>query len=1013
MWVAQPSDGVSLSLRSDVGQSGQALRLDFDFHSGGGYAVARRVLPLVLPENYQFTFWIQADAPVNNLEFKLIDPSGENVWWVNRRDFEFPRAWTLVTLKKRHIGFAWGPRGGGEMDSVAAIELAVTAGSGGRGTVWIDELAITMLEPAREYDLTPVASASTSSPEDDAAWAIDGDTTTSWRVAPGEQWLQIDFLRSREFGGLVLKWEGAVRPVEYRITASLDKVRWDTLYTTARRTGARDYIFLPESEARWLRLDVIAARGAARRLREVEVKPLSWAPTRNDFFAAIARDAPRGAYPRYVAGEASYWTVVGVDGDSVEALINTDGAVEVGKRAFSIEPVVRDDRLYTWSDVTSTVWLEGGYLPIPSVRWQAPRFSLQVTAFVAGSPGSSILYVRYRVRGDDRSVSTPALTLVVRPFQVNPSYQFLNNVGGVTRIDSVRLTRAAVVVNGRPRVVPLVTPSAAAALTFDHGNPIESLRNGSLPSDSTANDPFGHASAVLSFSNPLAPGAERVIDIAVPLHGQSPSSIVRDSAEVSALLTGTATEWRDALNRVRFEVPLEAQQVVNTLRSNLAYILINRDGPAIQPGSRAYERSWIRDGSLTSAALLRMGHAETARSFIEWFAPHQYPSGKVPCCVDARGADPVPEHDSHGQLIYAIAEYWRFTRDRGFLARLWPHVARAVAYIDSLRQQRLTDEYRAPDKRAFYGLLPPSISHEGYSAKPMHSYWDDFFALKGLKDAVSIAEALGRREDTAGFTTLRDAFRKDLLASFQAAMAMHRIDFLPGAADLGDFDATSTTVGITPVGELASLPGAAVTNTFERYYEDFVGRRDRGPVWDAFTPYELRVVGTFIRLGQKQRAHELLDFFFQHQRPRAWNHWAEVVWRDPALAKFIGDMPHTWVGSDYIRSVLDMFAYERDEDDALVVAPGIPESWVTRGTGIAVQGLPTYYGPLTFSMRGTPAEVAVRVERGVRPPQSGIIVRSPFDRPIREAVLDGRVVPVAEGREVRLGRVPATLVLRY
>ena len=52
-------------------------------------------------------------------------------------------------------------------------------------------------------------------------------------------------------------------------------------------------------------------------------------------------------------------------------------------------------------------------------------------------------------------------------------------------------------------------------------------------------------------------------------------------------------------------------------------------------------------------------------------------------------------------------------------------VARAAAYLDSLRAQRLTAEYRTADRREFYGILPPSISHEGYSAKPMHSYWDD------------------------------------------------------------------------------------------------------------------------------------------------------------------------------------------------------------------------------------------------------------------------------------------------
>jgi hypothetical protein len=35
--------------------------------------------------------------------------------------------------------------------------------------------------------------------------------------------------------------------------------------------------------------------------------------------------------------------------------------------------------------------------------------------------------------------------------------------------------------------------------------------------------------------------------------------------------------------------------------------------------------------------------------------------------VDWRGADPVPEHDSHGELIFAVAEVWRYTKDRAFL----------------------------------------------------------------------------------------------------------------------------------------------------------------------------------------------------------------------------------------------------------------------------------------------------------------------------------------------------------
>ena len=107
-------------------------------------------------------------------------------------------------------------------------------------------------------------------------------------------------------------------------------------------------------------------------------------------------------------------------------------------------------------------------------------------------------------------------------------------------------------------------------------------------------------------------------------------------------------------------------------------------------------------------------------------------------------------------------------------------------------------------------------------------------------------------------------------------------------------------------------------------------------------------VGTFVRLGWRERAHELLEFFMAGRRPPAWNQWAEVVGRDPRKPRFVGDMPHAWVASDYIRSVLDLFAYERS-DGALVLAGGIPAAWLHRA-GVVDRGLRTPYGPLRYSL---------------------------------------------------------------
>ena len=335
----------------------------------------------------------------------------------------------------------------------------------------------------------------------------------------------------------------------------------------------------------------------------------------------------------------------------------------------------------------------------------------------------------------------------------------------------------------------------------------------------------------------------------------------------------------------------------------------------------------------------------------------------------------MPENDSHGELLYLISEYWRYTRDRATVEKVWPHVEKAVAYIDELRHQRRTDEYRQPDKLRYFGLLPESISHEGYSAKPVHSYWDDFFALTGLKDATDLARDLGKTEQAKRWAAIRDEFRTDLYASINRVISETGIDYIPASAELADRDPTSTTTAITPGGEISNLrnklPRPILERTFEYYWQE-IEKRKAGD-WKAYTPYETRAVGTFIRLGWTERAHELLGLFMDDRRPAGWNQWPEVVFKDQRAPSFLGDLPHTWVGSDFMRSFLDLLAYERESDQALVLAAGVPREWIAAPGGVAVRRLPTHWGLLEYSLTAEGDGVRLRVGPGITVPPGGIV----------------------------------------
>jgi hypothetical protein len=438
----------------------------------------------------------------------------------------------------------------------------------------------------------------------------------------------------------------------------------------------------------------------------------------------------------------------------------------------------------------------------------------------------------------------------------------------------------------------------------------------------------------------------------------------------------------------------EVQEIAQALRTAEAHILMSRDGVILRPGTRSYARSWIRDGAMMSAALLRLGETGAAQDYLRWYSTYLFPDGKVPCCVDARGADPVPEHDSSGEFIYLAAEVYRLGQDRALVAKLWPQVRDAAAYLERLRQSTRTGE-ASDEARRYFGLLPPSISHEGYSAKPMHSYWDDFWALRGYTDAAFLANSLGMTDDAQRLQAQRTQFAHDIGESLQRVMREKRINFIPGAADLGDFDATSTTIVLAPgVGPL-DLPPGALEATFERYWAEFVARRDGAQSWKDYTPYEWRNVGALVRLGLRQRAHQALQYFMADRKPTAWNQWPEVIGRLPREPRFIGDLPHGWVASDFIRSALDLFAYERESDNAIVLAAGVPLSWLEK-RGIRLRGMRTAYGTLGYALQLDRGMLDLRLSGAMRVPPGGLVFPVPGGS-AGTARVNGRAVPYSGG----------------
>lgn len=1017
-WTAVASGLAHLEISQDQGPHGKAMRLDFDFKGGGGFVVARKMFSLPLPEAYAFSFNLRGSAPANKFEFKLIDPLNQNVWWYHRDTFDFPADWQPFQIRSSRIEFAWGPAGGGPMPEVGALEFVIAAGPGGRGTVWIDDLRFA----DHSVRAAPRVQASSALPGHEPARAVDRNGATCWRSEPTSvpQWLLVDFQAEREYGGVVIQWEPDAWARAFEIQTSNDAREWQTVYAAPQAAGERSYIPLPNGLSRYLRLNLLrAGDGRGFGIIDLDIKPYDFSRSINAFFQAIAQRETRGLFPKYLTGEQTYWTPVGIAESRTQGLLNEEGMVEVDKGSFSIEPFLYlDDKLITWADARISQHLEKGYLPIPSSIWRMDDMVLTTTAFATGGPEQAVLYIRYRIENSGRSARQVSLFAALRPFQVTPPWQSFNQFGGVSPIRELTLRGDSVWVNGDKAVMSLTQPTRFSAAGFDQGAITHWMKTGILPYRTQVSDGFGYASGALRYDLPLGPGLAQEVYLAIPL-GAADGTGGEWAEGPPAGLEGAAQfdiakrEWERKLGSLDIRLPPSAQGFTDTLKTAAAHILINRNGPALQPGPRRYTRSWIRDGATMAAALLRMGWTGEVRDFIRWYARYQAADGNVPCAVDHNGADWLPEHDSHGELIYTVMEYFRFSGDHELLAECRPAIVKAVDYIEALRNQRLTAEFATAEKRTCYGLLPESVSHEGYLAHPVHAYWDDFWALRGLKDAAAIAQILGEQNPARRCAELRDAFREALYASIQATMQERGVEYIPASVEWADCDPAATAVAITLDADLEQLPAAAVEHTFSEFLARFRAMHGGAVEWTHYTPYEIRIIGALVRLGKRREAHELIEFFLSDRRPTAWNQWPEIAWRDPKTPGHLGDLPHTWIGAEYILACRALLAYEREADQSLVLAAGIPDAWLDETEGIAVNDLPTYYGTLSYSLRRAGADalqLALSGECAI--PPGGIVVRPPLSLPLAHVEVNGEAIDTFDAESITLDRCPADVVMQ-
>ncbi len=461
-----------------------------------------------------------------------------------------------------------------------------------------------------------------------------------------------------------------------------------------------------------------------------------------------------------------------------------------------------------------------------------------------------------------------------------------------------------------------------------------------------------------------------------------------DTDKIKLEATG---KWKEKLGQgLKIDVP--DKTLMKAFDINKCYLNLFDDGASITPGVAIYHHYWFRDSAYMVAALDKMGYPDQAREKLMSYPGRQRSDGFF---LSQDG-----EWDSAGQAIWTLVEHYRMTGDRDFLAKMYGSISKGAGWIR--KKTSLTKDAPSPH----YGLLPPGFSAEHFGPND-YFYWDDFWALAGLRDAAFSARVLGRRVDQLKFLDYFNDLNQNILASLAHVEKRLGARIMP-TSPYRRFDsaAIGTTCVIHPL-KLMDPHFDLVKNTTEALLEKcFI---DNGffqeMIHSGINVYlSFHVAQVLLAVGD-QKAWDIADKMLELASDTYT--WPEAVNLNTGGGA-MGDGMHGWATGDFLLFVRN--ALINEEKNALIITPCAPKSWYDWGKSFKVENGQTHFGPVSFTVEGRQKEIILTLDGTWRAAPEKIIWNTPFDAKtytvdgVRTENKNGRITFVSNSRKIIIGR---------
>lgn len=537
------------------------------------------------------------------------------------------------------------------------------------------------------------------------------------------------------------------------------------------------------------------------------------------------------------------------------------------------------------------------------------------------------LICEYKILPSDHQsdlMSDFELIISVRPF----------NFEGVSLINSLNFNKDenTISINNKNKIIFNNKPVTVLLSDLHSGDCANLLfENVKHNKNYSSNCCYGFANAIAIFKVNNNVAVNKKVSIQINLKNNFTKQFTDSTIEL------VKEYWQNILSQGS-SYTLPDKKISSLVKNSLTTCLQFIDDDTVTPGPAIYHQFWFRDAVFQLNILDKLGFTHLTKNVIQKFFSYQKGDGYF---RSQKG-----EWDSNGQVLWLIAQHALLSNDLSIIREKYSLLYKAIKWIDKNRligKKDISENY--------FGLLPKGLSAEHLGLADNY-YWDNFWAIAGVKSFILICDLLGESNKKKFAEKLLNEYEKTLNESIYSSIKSNQYSVLPSAPSKTlDSGMIGSLIAVYPL-QILDWDREPFTNSLNYVYKNYFNENlfFQDIIHSGGNPYiTLQIAHSYLLHGRPDLFNKIFNDAVSYASQTL--NFPEAI-HPLTGGGVIGDGHHGWAAAEVLSSIRDLFVYEKNyysiKSIELILLSGISKQWFLTNQELSIKNVKILSGSVSL-----------------------------------------------------------------